>query len=345
MAPVEPASTETFTQRYESLLPVASSERASEIQALEQQIFSRTPPVKQLIPTAPEHAQAVLGEGFVQSCSNCFAVNIASAPEPDETLFDELAGAEDGAVRRLAQVYRDDMHAYLEDKKNKPVATLSKQAAGTLQTKLNTELQKLNQQEKELKKELLQQVDHIEATASTHALARLVGKENKPNFDLLINLWLSGEIDKPWNQTALKELGLPEMDAGQLAKLDHEITLYVQIVTKRAALNRALTATEAYSASDNDPQLAQEAYELLNTKRYYSLDPQLSPDYRDLLLMEYGPPPIVLRETQTKIVREMAADPNAIRQAGMGEGKSKVAAPPPRQTQSRRHQPCHAHAS
>lgn len=267
--------------------------KKSEIDALKEAIAnSPNPEPVFLIQSDPEKIFTLLEESYL----SYFTFDAMPKPAliPD-VLSNIDARFKNPASRRLANEHLIDAQSFLEEQK--PCA-LEQKKAGFLKTALEQDLEESNQSTKKLEKEILTLVDE-----KGDRLEQLAGYKPKATVHSAILRWRRGEIDG-----ALKD----------------KIEQYLLEVTKRNHLVVTLDLVKSYIADQSlDEGRSQEILIALQTKRYYSKE---DPDFTDLLFVEHVQK-IILRNTQVDTVREMLANPHAVRQLRMGQGKSKVLLP------------------
>ncbi len=320
---------ETYRSRFEKLLKRHKAViDKSELAFLEQTISStKGESVSEKIVTSADQTTFILNEEY----QKYFIRGKIPAPKISEAVFDQLALHEESAIVRVADEHRQHLSDYLSET---TAVTIDRDCCSQLKTELQEELKKIQHEEEDQRKHLLQFPErHFEASPGVLAMRRLVGKGVKPSLDYLIGLWRRNEIVADWETNPLANLGLEKVSAEELKRVDSLVTEYLVTRTKRLHLQRVISASGDYletcGSKDSDTgeeHLGQELYTAIQTRRYFSLDAQKSPDFRDLLFLE-NTEGIVLRKEQVETLREMLSDPNAVRQLRMGGGKSKVLLP------------------
>jgi hypothetical protein len=249
-----------------------------------------------------------------------FNIQEMAKREADESVFDHLRKSAEPAFIRVAEEHRSDLRSFEDNRKS---VFLSLEEAQALQQEMRAESEQLEAERADLRRTLLQDVELFNTPAGILAMRRLVGKGIKPSLETLISLWRRGEIAKAWPLHSFRQVGKREVSASTLGELDRKIGRYLELSTRQDHLKRISDLIEGFLSSPLDPHLAEGLFDAVSTQRHYALD---DPDARDLLFLEYEQG-IVLRKQQVEILRQMLADPNAVRQLRMGDGKSKVLLP------------------
>lgn len=314
-------SSETNQMRYAPLLtapmPVTASE---EILKLEKVLLTENKLRPDLIITPVDKQAFVLGS-LVKEVNDQYLFKISHTPPPviDRTLFNILKSSNEPAVVRNATEHEKDLDAALNDKKT---VNIIPGGAEAIRMQLDRAAKQSDDHLEALRKDLMQFIDHYDTPAGVLAMRRMTGKSMKLNIDNLIALWRSEQITNKWEENPFKTLGMKSITPQNLKDLDAKIHDYLMTATSRKHLQRTLDAVKEYLADDSE-SLALEIHDSLETKRSYAPDDL---DARDFLFMEHSLG-IILRKGQVETFRDMASNPNAVRQLNMGGGKSKVILP------------------
>lgn len=320
---------ETYRQKYGKLIKPETD--LSTISTLEK-AFAAAPLPSSLIKitTSPDQAANILGDNIVKKLTSYFDIQSQQDQPMSEKVFDDLAQSEEKAFVRLAEENRRDMQAYT--KEHKPVSLTGAHAKQVHQL-LVGERKKASEEKEKARKNLLQFVERFHTPAGILAMRRLTGKSAKLSLDSLITMWLNGAIDKPWASHFFNQAGIREISEQALKDLDQNLSRYLELSVKHQHLRNTIDQSSAYlktcgegTKAIGDSQLATSLMEAIETQRHFTLNPHDSPDFKDLLFLEYNQG-IILRPTQVETLREMLSDPNSVRQLRMGGGKSKVLLP------------------
>lgn len=327
--PQQSKPTQTYSDKYKKLADAAPVNFDSRIGELEKEIAARPEPAKaRLISTDASKIQPVIGQDLVDRYSQYFQKTEVASKTIHDGVFDDLSRSKEKTYVRVAKKHREDLAAYVG---KKSTVSLTKKEAKKLKEELAVEKNRVAIAKEDLKKDLLQYVEHFETAGGILAMRRLVGKGVKPSLESLIALWRRGETANAWKEHPLRKLGMKEIPS--VEKLDDSIAKYLELSTTLNHLNRVGDMAESYlnscgkaETSLGDAQLANELYDGVQTKRNYALNGQDNADYRDLLYVEYTQK-IIMYADQIQTLREMEFNPNAVRQLKMGRGKTEVILP------------------
>ena len=324
--PVTPR--QTYRDKYGPLLTkFCEHVDRTAIELLEARITGTPVPLMAETVTTPDHEKKAILHEHLSLYETGFEMTPIAHTAVSEAIFDRLATSSEPAFRRVAEEHRKDLRAFEQESET---VSLKWGDAEKLYENLTDEMEQVEQERDGVRQSLLQYVEKFDTPAGELALKRLTGAEVKPSLEVLVALWRQGEIQNDWDDNPLKTLGLMQMTPVVLAHLDSQIAEYMQLDVKARHLKRTVDASESYLEScaappegEGDPQLALELWEGIHTHRHFALS---DVDARDLLYLEYSLG-IVLRPQQVHTLRDMLADPNAVRQLIMGGGKSKVLLP------------------
>lgn len=325
--PSAPKPQRTYQERYGGLVAAhAEVIDQSKIELLEKEISETPiPPPKKLVQTAHDKITSVIGEERIGKVSKYFKVIEEKGKSADESIFDELSASPEKAVARLAEEHRKDLQAFKADFRQ---VSIKKDKAIKAKDYFTKEIKKLEIEREKLKKDILQYVERKGTSAGISAMRRLAGEAEKEPLDELIKFWWQGKLTQPWEVNPLNQKGMQKLSPEMLQELDEMMLHYLDMTTRSRHMAAVVQGADSYLATcgkadsaKGDAQLAKNFYDLVTTKRYYSFDPEDSPDYRTMLFMEYRLGNIH-RQGQLNVMREMISDPNAVRQLEMGGGKT-----------------------
>lgn len=324
-----PKLVQTYKMRYEKLTSGLTDDTAEKkINNLEK-IIQNSPavslPVK--IITPENKFTSIQKKPLTEDLKKLFVITTNSPTAINEKIFDDLKTSPKKAVVRLAEEHRNDMQAAKAERID---VTLTKDNAQKILSLCKNQLHNSEQVKEKAKQTILQMVEKFSTPAGIAAMRRLRGEGVKVSLDQLVGFWRRNEITNPWDENPLKKLGMQEICAEDLILLDKTILEYARLTTETQHAAETIQLAEKYLESfekeplgKGDSEEAKTLYEQVSSQRYFSFD---DPDSRDLLFIE-SRFAITLRKAQVETIREMVSDPNAVRQLGMGGGKSKVILP------------------
>lgn len=323
---------QTYSEKYAPLLDRHQQVvNATKIEILENEVLSAVEPAPDpKIVTKPALISTILENQTIAGLNQFFQVTKKPSVNISEAVFDDLAASPEKAFVRLAEDNRADLKVYVDE--SKTVST-TRMEVEQVQNVIEKTLLDVKEEKNLARSQLLQFVERFNTPAGILAMRRLVGKGSKPSLDYLIALWRRNEIDQPWDNHPFKQLGMVKLSPEMLRDLDQSLAKYLELTTKEQHLQRVTELTTSYldtcaqqPSAVGDVHLAENLYDAIQTKRYFSLDPKDSPDFRDLLFLEFTQQ-VILHSQQVDTIRDMLDDPNAVRQLRMGGGKSKVLLP------------------
>jgi hypothetical protein len=268
----------------------------SEVIALQQAINERiVAPKRDRVKTDPTLIESVLDQKY----KNRFEITLQTKTIPIPGLLQNIEAISDPASKRLAEEHAKGVRS-LSSKNNN--ASLTRKKASELLLELQNDEQTLKKMVDSHRKKMLMEIDR-ESKPELFSLERFMGYVPKLAIEEAIYRWREGELSPA---------------------LSNSVKDYLLLATKHQHLLSSLELVQKYVAERKENKdLAEEIFATLDTKRYYAEE---DTDFKNLLFVEYTQK-IILRDSQVDTVREMIANPNAVRQLRMGQGKSKVLMP------------------
>jgi len=229
--------------------------------------------------------------------------------------------AKGGAIGRTATSHLAELEGLHEGKKiahYKIDQSKGEMLLKVLGKEKERKLDTLAEKESEIR-DLLERFEAPKTLVEARRGARL---SDQIPLDKLAAWWLDNRITEaggPLNQT-LKHQGLKTLSDAELKELDALLYDYFEIETAVKHIDRTIVAGHKAMKESDDQVLMDQFQKMVVTLRPYNRD---NPYSRSLLGLERYRG-IILREPQTALFLDMLQHPNAVRQLGMGEGKSSV---------------------